>query len=75
MDHSHEIYHKNCDLRYIGGVLELRKIDFRGLKGQFDVKNDNFIGLIAKNGYLWPILAYRTYLWLIFMDCAMGIIA
>ena len=74
MDHFHEIYHKNFDLRYIGGVLELGKIDFRGLKGQFDVKNANFRGLTAKISYLWPILAYRTHPWPIFMDCAMGIV-
>ena len=48
--------------------MKLRKIDFRGLKGQFDVINDNFIGLIAKYVYLWPILAYRTNLWPIFLD-------
>ena len=74
MNHFHEFFHKSCALRYIGGVLELRKIGFSGLKGQLDVKNANFMGLIAKNSYLWPILAYRTHLWPIFMDCAMGIV-
>ena len=44
------------------GILELRKIGFRGLKGQFDVKKANFRGLIAKIGNLRPILAYRTQL-------------
>ena len=60
MDHFHEFYPGNCARRYIGGVLELRKIDFCGLKGQFDVKNANFMEVIAKNGDLWPVLAYRT---------------
>ena len=35
----------------------LRKLDFRDLKGQFDVKKANFRGLIAEIGYLRPILA------------------
>ena len=47
---------------YVGGILEFRKSDFRGLKGQFDVKKANFRGLVAKIGYLRPILASRTYL-------------
>ena len=34
----------------------------RGLKGQFDVKKANFRGLIAKNGYLRPIITSRTNL-------------
>ena len=42
------IFHGNCDLRYVGGVLEFRKLDFRGLKGQLDVKKANFRGLIAE---------------------------
>ena len=68
------IFHGNCDLRNVGGVLEFRKLDFRGLKGQFDVKKANFRGLVAKIGHLRPILATRTQLWPIFMDCAMGIV-
>ena len=46
------ICHENCDLRYVGEVLEFRKLDFRGLIVQFDVKMDNFRGLIAKIGHL-----------------------
>ena len=38
MAHVHEVFHGNCALMYVGGVLEFRKLDFRGLKGQFDVK-------------------------------------
>ena len=53
-------------LRYVGGVLELRKLDFRGLKGQFDVKKANFRGLIAKIGHYRPILASKTHPWPIF---------
>ena len=45
MNHFHELYHGNCTLRYIGGVLELRNINFRSLKGQFDVKKAHFRGL------------------------------
>ena len=56
------IFHGNCDLRNVGGVLELRKLDFRGLKGRFDVKWANFRGLIAEIGYLRSIMASRTHL-------------
>ena len=75
MAHFHGLCHRNCAQRYVGGILELRKLDFRGLKGQFDVKKANFRGLIAKIGHLRPILASRTYLWPIFMDYAMGIVS
>ena len=64
--------HGYCTLRYIGGVLELRKLDFRGLKGQFGVKKANFRGLIVKTGHYWPTLSTRTHLWPIFMDYVMG---
>ena len=53
----------------------LRKVDFKGLKGQFSVKKANFRGLIAKIGSLRPILAYRTHLWPILLDYAMRIVA
>ena len=68
------IFHGNCDLRNVGGVLEFRKLDFMGLKGQFDVIKANFRGLIAKICHYRPILASRTYPWPIFMDCAIGIV-
>ena len=42
--HFHGICHEKFDLRYVGGFLEFKKLDFRGLKGQFDVKNANFRG-------------------------------
>ena len=51
-----------------------RKLDFRGLIGQFDVKMANFRGLIAKIGHLRPILTSRTHQLPIFMDYAMGIV-
>ena len=57
MAQFHGLCHGNCDLGYIGGIFELLKLEFRGLKGQFDVKKANFRGLIAKIGFLWPILA------------------
>ena len=74
MVHFHIICHENCSLKYVGGILELRKLDFRGLKGQFDVKKANFRGLIVKIGHYWPIWATRTHLWPIFMEYAMGIV-
>ena len=51
-----------------------RKIDFRGLIGQFDVKMANFRGLIAKIGHLRPILISRTHQRPIFMDYDIGIV-
>ena len=35
-------------LKLVGEILELRKFDFRGLKGGFNVKNAFFRELIAK---------------------------
>ena len=72
MTHFHGICHGTCDLSYVGGVLECIKLDFRGFNSQFDVKNANFRGLIAKIGHLRPILASRTHLKPIFMDYTIG---
>ena len=74
MDHFYGICHKNCDLRYVRGILEFRKSDFRGLKSQFDVKKTNFRRIIAKIGHLRSILASRTHLMPIFMDYVLGIV-
>ena len=68
MAHFLELGHGNCVLRYVGGALELRKLDFKGIKGQFNVKKANFRGLIAKIDYLRPILASKNHLQPIFMD-------
>ena len=62
MAHFNEICHGNWALKYVGAILELRKLHFRGLKGQFDVKKANFRGLMAKIGYYWHIMATRTHL-------------
>ena len=62
MTNFHEICHRNCALKYIGGILELRKVGFRGLKGLFDVKKANFRGLLAKIARYRPILVTRTNL-------------
>ena len=68
----HELCHSNCALRYFGLFLELIKLDFRGLKGQVDVKKAHFMGLFAEIGYLKPILASRKNLWpfVRHLDCA-----
>ena len=58
MRNFHEVCHGNCALRYVGNVLEHKKLDFRGLKGQFDVKKANFRGLITKIGYYRPFMGY-----------------
>ena len=67
MVHFHGICHENCVLRYVEEVLEFRKSDFMGLKGQFDVKTTNFRGVIVKICHYRPILATRTHLRPIFM--------
>ena len=74
MAHFHEVGHGNCVLRYVGGALEPRKLDFRGIKGQFNVKMANFRGLIAKIGRVRPILTSRPHQRPIFMDYGMGIV-
>ena len=74
MVYLNRLCHRYCAVRYAGGFLELRKLDFRGLKGQFDFKKAKFRGLVAKIGLLRLILTFRTHLWLIFMDFAMGIV-
>ena len=62
MAHFHGIYHGNCALKYVGGVLKVRKLDFRGLKGQIDVTKDNSRGLIAKIDHDSPISATNSTL-------------
>ena len=71
MGHFHRLYHENYVLSYVERILQHRKLDFRGLKGQFDAKKANFSGLIPKISYLRPILTFRTYPWLIIMGFAM----
>ena len=58
----HGVCHRNCALKYVGGILELRKLLFGGQKGQFDVKKASFRGLILKIGHYWPIMATTTHL-------------
>ena len=70
MAHFYGVFHGNCALRYVGGVLVLRKLDFIDLIVKFGVKKANFRGLIAKNGHYWPILSTETHLWPNFMDYA-----
>ena len=60
MTYFHELCHGNCALRYVGGILRVKKLDFRGLKCQFEVKRASFKGLIARIDYLSAILATRT---------------
>ena len=42
MAQFHELCQGNCDLSYVGGILVLRKFDFRGLKVQFVVRKADF---------------------------------
>ena len=74
MTHFHGKYYGNCALMNVGAVLEFIKLDFKGLKGQLDLKRASFRRLIPKFGHYWPILATRTHLWHIFMGYAMGIV-
>ena len=41
-------YFMRIALKLVGGIIELRKFDFRGLKGGFNGKNAVFRELIAK---------------------------
>ena len=66
----HESCHGNCALRYFGGIVKLSKLGFRCPNGQFEVKKE----LIAKIGYMRPILGSRAYLWPIFLEYAIGIV-
>lgn len=52
----------DCALNYVGGILEFKRFDFRGLKDLFDVEKVNFRGSIAKSGHYRTIFASRTYL-------------
>ena len=74
MTNFDEIYHENCALGYVEGVLESRNIDFRGLKDQLNVKRPILGELVAKIGVYRPILATRTHSWPIFMEYAIGIV-
>ena len=60
MAYFHGLCNRNCGLRYARRILELTKLNFRGLKCQFSVKKANFGGLIAKIGHYRPILASKT---------------
>ena len=72
MIHFHGIFHREFELSYVGEFLEFKILDFRGLKGQFDVKKANFRELIAKTVHYRHILASITHLWPIFLDYSMG---
>ena len=70
-----ELCYGNCGLMDYRGILQPRKLDFRGVKGQFDVKKANFRGLTAKIGYLRLIFTSRDRLWPIVTDYVIGIVA
>ena len=67
MTYFHGICHRNCALMNVGAVLEFRKLDFKGIKGQLDLKRTSFRRLIPKIGHYWPILllepTYDAFLW------------
>ena len=48
MAHFDGLGHGNCVLRFVKKVLVLRKLDFKGLKGQFNVKKANFRGQTSR---------------------------
>ena len=62
MANFYGICHGNCALSYVGGFLVLTKLNFGGLKGQFDVKKAKFRGLIDKIDHYRLILTTRTQL-------------
>ena len=58
----HDLCLRNCAIRYVGGVLELRKLNFRGSNANLMSKKLNFRRLIAKIGHYRLILASKpTY--------------
>ena len=63
MAHFHGICHGKFALRYVGGVPEVKKLDFSGLKGQFDVKNAHFWGANKLNRY------FEATFWLLEPTC------
>ena len=74
MAHFHVVCLGNYAFKYVGGVLEFRKLDFRDLKGQFDVKRPNLGSQKAKISDLGRILASRTHNGPIYMIYAMGFV-
>ena len=72
MVYFYKLYHRNCALRYVGWVLELRKLSFRGLKCQIDAKKAYFRELMGKIGHLRPIWAFKPNLCPIFMEYSIG---
>ena len=63
MAHFYGVFHGYFTLRYVGGVLVLRKLDLGVSNVNTMSKKANFRGLIAKIGNYRPI----------FMEYAMGI--
>ena len=49
---------KDFSLRYFERVLELRKLDLRGVKGQFDVKKVR-LAMVPRNSQL---ILFETYI-------------
>ena len=47
MIHFHGICHGKRDLRYVGGFLEFKKLEFRGLKGQFNANKGAMLGSLS----------------------------
>ena len=74
MTYFQGLCHGNCALGYVERILQLRKLDFRGLKGQFDVKKANFRGLFAEIDYLRTTFHSRIPVWPIFMIYVMEIV-
>ena len=74
MAHFYGICHGNCALSYVRGFLVLTKLNFGGLKGQFDVKKAKFRGLIDKIDHYRLISTTRTHLRPIFIDSGIEIV-
>ena len=54
MAHFHVVCHGNYALKYVEGLLEFRKLGFRDLKCQFDVKRPN-LGLKKLKLGIWGL--------------------
>ena len=73
MANFHDLCHRTCALKCIEVIFELRKVDFGGLNGQFNVKKANFRGLLAKIDLFGAYLGFENPLATHFLDrnCAL----
>ena len=70
----HKFCHRNFAPKVFWRDSRAQKLDFRGLRSQFDAKKPNFRGLIGKIGNWRTILVTRPILLPISMEYTIGIL-